>query len=103
MNQLSVFSVLSIAFWLPPAVIAQEVILSTDSIPGTEITFVMSKIPGGSFMMGSPEGETWREADEGPQREITVDGFWMGTMRLNSLPSLLREKFIFLLIMKENG
>ncbi|HSV97789.1 MAG TPA: formylglycine-generating enzyme family protein [Spirochaetota bacterium] len=32
-------------------------------------------IPGGSFMMGSPEGEGGD--DEHPQHRVTLDGFWM--------------------------
>ena len=29
-------------------------------------------MPAGSFMMGSPATEAGREADEGPQREVTI-------------------------------
>ena len=36
------------------------------------------RIPGGTFMMGSPSGETDRDHDEGPQREVTVPAFWLG-------------------------
>lgn len=32
----------------------------------------MARIPAGTFLMGSPETETGRLEDEGPQREITV-------------------------------
>lgn len=35
-------------------------------------------IAGGKFTMGSPEGETGRNADEGPQFEVEVEPFWMG-------------------------
>lgn len=35
-------------------------------------------IPGGCFLMGSPQNEPNREADEGPVHEVCVDGFWMG-------------------------
>jgi formylglycine-generating enzyme required for sulfatase activity len=40
-------------------------------------TFDMIAIPGGSFMMGSPDGEPGRNADEGPQHPVTVKAFWM--------------------------
>jgi formylglycine-generating enzyme required for sulfatase activity len=48
-------------------------------IPGTEITFEMQPIPGGKFKLGSPAAEADRKQDEGPQVEIEVDPFWMGT------------------------
>jgi len=42
------------------------------------VTFEMIAIPGGTFMMGSPEGEKGRGADEGPQHPVTLKPFWMG-------------------------
>jgi formylglycine-generating enzyme required for sulfatase activity len=50
----------------------------TESIPGTELTFDMVPIPGGSFTMGSPSTEAKRSDDEGPQHEVEVGPFWMG-------------------------
>jgi len=47
-------------------------------IPGTEVTFRMIPIPGGEFVMGSPESESGRKDDEGPQRKVIVEPFWMG-------------------------
>lgn len=38
----------------------------------------MVVIPGGSFMMGSPEIETGRSADEGPQRRVSISAFALG-------------------------
>jgi formylglycine-generating enzyme required for sulfatase activity len=38
----------------------------------------MVEIPGGKFMMGSPENEAERFADEGPQREVAVPSFYIG-------------------------
>ena len=43
----------------------------------TEVEFEMLPIPGGSFLMGSPENEDDREDDEGPQRKVQVAPFWM--------------------------
>ncbi len=35
--------------------------------------------PPGTFMMGSPDTEQDRDADEGPQHQVTIShGFWMG-------------------------
>ena len=50
----------------------------TATIPGTEIQFDMIPVPGGKFMMGSPEDEEDRRDDEGPQFEVSVEPFWMG-------------------------
>ncbi|WP_229239644.1 formylglycine-generating enzyme family protein [Echinicola soli] len=48
-------------------------------IPHTDLEFGLTPIPAGEFVMGSPEGETDRREDEGPQRKVAVDAFWMGT------------------------
>jgi len=42
---------------------------------GLEFTFV--PIPGGEFLMGSPDGEADRSADEGPQRRVKVEPMYM--------------------------
>ena len=49
----------------------------TATIPGTEVSFEMVPIPGGTFMMGSPAGEQGRNKDEGPQFKVKVVPFWM--------------------------
>ena len=38
----------------------------------------MVAIPAGKFMMGSADADKQKEADETPQREVSVDAFWMG-------------------------
>lgn len=48
-----------------------------EEIPHTNVSFRMLPIPGGSFMMGSPESEPNRKPSEGPQREVEIDPFWM--------------------------
>jgi len=48
------------------------------TIPGTGVAFAMLPIPGGVYRMGSPETEEGRRSDEGPQRWVAVDPFWMG-------------------------
>lgn len=50
----------------------------TDRLTGSEVTFQMVPIPGGTFRMGSPESEALREADEGPVTEVKISPFWMG-------------------------
>ena len=48
------------------------------TIPGTTVKFTMVPIPGGEFVMGSPESEEGRNADEGPQHKVKIEPFWMG-------------------------
>jgi formylglycine-generating enzyme required for sulfatase activity len=50
----------------------------TETIPGTSVSFDMIAIPGGSFVLGSPDGEPYSKPDEKPQRTIKVSSFWMG-------------------------
>jgi formylglycine-generating enzyme required for sulfatase activity len=41
--------------------------------------FVLSYIPSGKFMMGSPSNETGRQEDEGPRHRVNITRpFWMG-------------------------
>ena len=39
----------------------------------------MVPIPGGKFTMGSPDSESKRADDEGPQHEVQIDPFWMSS------------------------
>ncbi|HZZ77645.1 MAG TPA: formylglycine-generating enzyme family protein [Gemmataceae bacterium] len=41
------------------------------------VSFDMVPIPGGTFMMGSPDDEKGRDANEGPVHPVTVKPFWM--------------------------
>ncbi len=50
----------------------------TETIPGTDVSFDMVPIPGGTFVMGSPDAEPNRGDDEGPQRRVEIAPFWMG-------------------------
>ncbi len=49
----------------------------TEIIEQTDATIEMLPIPGGKFLMGSPESEANRKADEGPQHEVQISPFWM--------------------------
>ena len=53
-----------------------------ERIPGTSVSFDMVAIPGGTFQMGSPGSEAYRESTEGPVREVTVGPFWMGRVEV---------------------
>jgi formylglycine-generating enzyme required for sulfatase activity len=50
----------------------------TEPIPDTDVKFDMVPIKGGKFVMGSPDSEPGRNADEGPQHEVLIEPFWMG-------------------------
>jgi formylglycine-generating enzyme len=49
----------------------------TEKIPGSNVSFDMIAIPGGKFIMGSPDNEPLRKNDEGPLRKVTLSKFWM--------------------------
>jgi len=49
-----------------------------ETIPGTEVSFRMIPVPGGTFRMGSGDDEEGRTADEGPAFEVRVEPLWMG-------------------------
>ena len=50
----------------------------TESVAGTKVQIDMIAIPGGTFVQGSPAGETGRNADEGPAHQVKIAPFWMG-------------------------
>lgn len=63
---------------IPGATPAQQTVdLVERTIPGTDVTFTTALIPGGSFLLGSPDDEPGRDPDEGPQRSVTLQSFWM--------------------------
>ncbi|MEM6472274.1 MAG: formylglycine-generating enzyme family protein [Planctomycetota bacterium] len=47
-------------------------------VPGSDELVEMIPVPGGEFMLGSPEDELDRRDDEGPQIRVTVDPMWVG-------------------------
>ncbi|MEM7457670.1 MAG: formylglycine-generating enzyme family protein [Planctomycetota bacterium] len=48
------------------------------AIPGTDVIYKMTPIPGGSTVIGSPDDEEDRNEDEGPQFTVTTEPFWAG-------------------------
>ncbi|WP_094766559.1 formylglycine-generating enzyme family protein [Pseudozobellia thermophila] len=63
---------------VPPAAAADQVEGYTETVPAANVSFDMVYVPGGSFMMGSPESEAHRKADEGPQKKVELGPFYMG-------------------------
>lgn len=55
----------------------QEPSSYVQDLPGVDVTLEMVPIPSGTFLMGSADDGTGRKPDEGPVREIAVQGFWM--------------------------
>ena len=76
-NFLSLFCVLGIV-----AVHAQSTDTSfrtyLQAIPSSNLQSKMVAIPAGTFKMGSADADKQKEADETPQREVSVGAFWMG-------------------------
>jgi formylglycine-generating enzyme required for sulfatase activity len=54
----------------------------TETIPNSSVSFRMIAIPGGRFSMGSPDGEPYRKADEGPVREVELSPFFMAEIEV---------------------
>lgn len=50
----------------------------TELIEHTSAKFDLVPIPGGKFLMGSPESEPGHRPDEHPQHEVEISPFWMG-------------------------
>jgi formylglycine-generating enzyme required for sulfatase activity len=48
----------------------------TEVIPG-DVKFEMVYVPGGEFVMGSPNEEVGRLHDEGPQHKVKVKPYWL--------------------------
>lgn len=61
--------------------IAQETAFQQyeQTIPGSQVKFLMVPIRGGEFLMGSPASESSRKPNEGPQKKVQLDAFWMGS------------------------
>lgn len=53
------------------------------TIPGSTLQFKMVPVKGGTFLFGSDEKDKNRDADEGPQRQVTISPFWMGRFEVS--------------------
>ncbi len=49
----------------------------SEKLEHTDVAIELLPIKGGKFLMGSPDSEAGRGADEGPQHEVQVGPFWM--------------------------
>ena len=50
----------------------------TNTIPGTQVRYVMIPIPGGEFIMGSRDDDPEGRPDERPAHRVKISPFWMG-------------------------
>ena len=57
---------------------AEEMKPYAEQIEHTDVKIELVPIPGGKFLMGSPDTEKHRKDDEGPQHEVEIAPFWMG-------------------------
>ncbi len=53
-----------------------------EKIPGSAVSFNMKAIPGGTFAMGSPKTEPYREEDEGPVQQVKISPFFMAEVEV---------------------
>lgn len=69
-----------VLFWAIRTASAQSTTIKsyTQVIPGSNQTYALVAIPGGTFLMGSPAGEKGHQPDEGPQHKVTIEPFYMG-------------------------
>jgi formylglycine-generating enzyme required for sulfatase activity len=66
---------------------------------GAGVTLEMVLVPGGTYLMGSPDTEKQRFGEEGPQHNVEVPGFYMGKFEVTqaqwqavaSLPKVNRD------------
>lgn len=54
----------------------------TETVPTTHTTINMIAIPGGTFEMGSDEGDAFSQTDEYPKHKVTVSPFFMAEVEI---------------------
>ncbi len=55
-----------------------KIIKKAYAIPGTDVNYTMALLPAGTFSIGTPSDVPNRSADEGPQKNIRIESFWIG-------------------------
>ena len=68
-------------YYKTPAVVT-EFADFTETIPGTWASFNMKAIPGGTFIMGSPDKEPFHKSDENPAHPVSLDRFFMAEVEV---------------------
>lgn len=75
-------SLFSIYLVLASSLFGQEKEDYVQEFPSSQLRINMIAIPSGTFNMGSPATEEGRDEDEGPQRKIAIEGFWMSSYEI---------------------
>jgi len=57
---------------------AQKLSSYKQTIPGSTVSFDMVAVPGGEFLFGSSPQDVGHKADEGPQKKVKINAFWVG-------------------------
>lgn len=65
-----------------PSTFGQEKQSYMQELPSSQLKINMVAIPSGSFNMGSQDSEEGRDEDEGPQRKMDIEGFWMSSYEI---------------------
>lgn len=55
----------------------------TDQIPFSDVQFDMVAIEGGTFVIGSVDGDKNAQPDEQPNKTIKIESFWMGSKEVS--------------------
>ncbi|TXG35207.1 formylglycine-generating enzyme family protein [Seonamhaeicola maritimus] len=61
----------------------------TQEIEGTDVSFKMVPIEGGTLMLGASAKDKKKEADELPQKQVEISSFWMGVYEVTHKEFLL--------------
>ncbi|TXN34946.1 formylglycine-generating enzyme family protein [Flagellimonas hymeniacidonis] len=86
------------------SVIAQKSDKYSQKLPATTLKIEMVAIPSGSFNMGSQDSEEGRDEDEGPQRKMDIEGFWMSSYEITwELYNLFLQRELDNVVFAEKG
>lgn len=86
------------------SVIAQKSDTYSQKLPVTTLKIEMVAIPSGSFNMGSQDSEEGRDEDEGPQRKMDIEGFWMSSYEITwELYNLFLQRELDNVVFAEKG
>ncbi|UII78707.1 formylglycine-generating enzyme family protein [Flagellimonas sp. CMM7] len=87
-----------------PSIFGQQEQEYTQELPSSKLSISMVTIPSGSFKMGSPINEKGRNDDEGPQRKMEIEGFWMSSHEITwELYNLFLQRELDHIVFVEKG
>jgi len=66
--------VIGLLIWL----LIPEAPAATETITANGVSFVMVRIPGGTFMMGTPSSDAYGDANERPAHSVTLSDYYIG-------------------------